>query len=86
MGSDCTSRYAIHQPFFKRKSYEHENEFRLIYWTYHPIGNGNSSEGISVDVDVEKLIEKIVISPIAPKLFTNVVSSLVKDYGFHTEV
>ncbi|WP_133134362.1 hypothetical protein [Legionella santicrucis] len=84
--SDSTSSYVIHQPFFKRKSYEHENEFRFIHWDYHSIRTGNSSEGIFVDVDVKKLIERIVISPIAPKWFTNVISSLIKDYGFDIEV
>jgi hypothetical protein len=81
-----TSSHVIHQPIMKRNSFEHEREFRLFYWDHSSIRAGFSPEGISVAIELEKLIEKIVISPQAPEWFVNVVTTLTKDYGFDFQI
>ena len=50
-----------------------------------------NSSGIEKDIDIEKLIAAIYISPYAPKWFEDVVYDVVKKYGlnkpiFHSEM
>ena len=72
---------------FKRVAFEHEKEFRLFHWDHASISNKTKSpDGISVTVLIERLIEKIVISPHAPAWFVEVVTSLTKDYGFNIPI
>lgn len=50
-----------------------------------------NSSGVEKDIDIEKLIAAIYISPYAPKWFEDVVYDVVKKYGlnkpiFHSEM
>jgi hypothetical protein len=42
--------------------------------------------GISIHVDIDTLIERIVLSPTAPAWFAHVVASVVDKYGFKIPV
>lgn len=47
----------------KRKIYSYENEYRAIYTD----SNGNQFKGININVDLNKIIQKIFLSPFASK-------------------
>lgn len=83
---DMTSSYGIHQPVMKRKAFEHEKEFRLFNWDHRLIGRGPVPKGIEVSIQIKTLIEKIVVSPRAPKGFIDAVARLTKEYGFTLEI
>ena len=85
---DFTKRFsAVNGPYwYKRKSFEYEQEVRAVV----KVRKANSS-GIEKDIDIEKLIAAIYISPYAPKWFEDVVYDVVKKYGlnkpiFHSEM
>ena len=65
-------------PFIhKRKNFEHENEVRAI------VVKGNASaEGVKIRVDLERLIERIYVSPSAPRWFAELTSSVANKYGY----
>ncbi len=80
--------------FYKRKSFEYERELRAaiqsipgpfvqpeIDKTEQEIGDG---EYVSIDLDI--LIEKIFVSPKAPKWFRELVESMVARYNVSKEI
>jgi hypothetical protein len=68
-------------PFtFKRESFEHESEVRLMLF------NKEKSDGIEVRVDLHALIERIYVAPHAPHWYRSVIESLIKRYGLEVEV
>ncbi|MFC1917934.1 hypothetical protein ACFLXH_04700 [Chloroflexota bacterium] len=76
-------------PFLhKRSSFEHEQELRAIILTYNKtkenlpnFKNPPSQDGISVPVDLGKLIQNIYVAPTSPKWFVELVKSVSKKYG-----
>ena len=65
-------------PFFhKRKSYEHEKEFRIITLTRKSVG-----PGIELGIDLKIMIEKIYVSPHSPEWFKVLVASTLSRYGY----
>ena len=85
------------QPMFeKRLSFSHENEFRALYLLDKGIANFNQSasllepekdyaknkDGMTFDINVEKLIKKIYISPTASANFHSIVEKILKLSGF----
>lgn len=69
-------------PFlFKRKSFQYEREVRII--SNLSSYNLNINEGVKVDVDINKLIEKIYIHPKSENWYKNLVIQLVKQLGFN---
>jgi len=82
-------------PFMhKRKSYEHEKEIRgviSIFPDLTPDGgwdvNAETIEsGIEIEVDLERLIERIYVAPNAPAWFAELVRAVVSRYGCEFEV
>lgn len=68
-------------PFlFKRKSFQYEREVRII--SNLSSHNLSINEGIKIDVDINKLIEKIYIHPKSENWYKNLVIQLVKQLGF----
>ena len=89
-GLDEGERY----PFFhKRKSFEHEQELRLIVQDFKS-AKGKSvmeskpprREGIYVPVYLDLLIERICIAPTSPRWLFELVNSVSKKYGLNKEV
>jgi hypothetical protein len=73
--------------YTKRKSFEHENEIRAIIFEfsqddkgYYP-ANPKYGSGENVKIDLERLIEKVFISPKAPEWLTSLVSNLLRRYS-----
>lgn len=68
-------------PFlYKRKSFQYEREVRII--SNLSSHNLNINEGVKIDVDINKLIEKIYIHPKSENWYKNLVIQLVKQLGF----
>jgi hypothetical protein len=79
----------LYSPFLhKRKSFEHEREVRALI---QEIPDGIYSKdkfeyGKNINIDLNCLIEKIYISPIAPRWFFDLVKKILIRYGFDKEV
>lgn len=84
-------------PFiFKRPSFEHEREIRGVIWMEE--GEPAAGEGESVQlrvpeavirtvpVDLNQLIEKVVVSPVAPRWFAELVEAVTRQHGLEKEV
>lgn len=69
-------------PFlFKRKSFQYEGEIRIISdLTKY---NLSINEGIKIDVDINRLIEKIYIHPRSENWYKNLVFQLMEQLGFN---
>lgn len=65
----------------KRRAFEHEKEFRLIYADFKLLQSSKESWGASISVDLEKLVESVIVSPLAPRWFVDVVKGVIKQYG-----
>lgn len=80
---DYLNTYAdIEEPYwYKRKSFEYENEVRaLIAHTEYDLA------GLPVPVDLEKLIENIYVSPYAPPWYFDVVKSVLDKFEVHKKL
>jgi hypothetical protein len=79
-------------PFLhKRKSFEHEKELRIIYSEQlNSIEDGWIKEstitGKNVKISLDKLIEKIYISPFAGEWFEKLVRNITYKYNLNVEV
>lgn len=67
--------------WYKRKSFEHEQEVRAITSDYLA-----ETKGLSIPIDVTTLIETIFISPYAPRWFEEVVYSIKEKYEIHAPI
>jgi hypothetical protein len=81
-------------PFiYKRKSFEHEKELRAIYLELPQNKEGKIDpsqdalyDGISVEIDVTKLIETIYISPLADEWIYDLIKSVVRTYNLEFNI
>lgn len=72
-------------PFlFKRKSFQYEKEIRVLTDVSHK--NLTINDGLKIQVDINKLIEKIYIHPKSENWYKKLVIELVHKLGFHFEV
>lgn len=85
----------ILSPFiYKRKSFEHEKELRAIYYEPPPPAEDGKIhfnqealyDGVNVDIDIDKLIEAIYISPLADEWFHNLIESVVRKYNHNFNI
>ncbi|OIQ22144.1 MAG: hypothetical protein BM557_01855 [Flavobacterium sp. MedPE-SWcel] len=69
-------------PFlFKRKSFQYEGEIRIISdLTKH---DETINDGVKIDVDINRLIEKIYIHPKSENWYKNLVFQLMEELGFN---
>ena len=77
----------------KRKSYEHEQEFRLLIQDFASAKGPSVSEsstprrlGLYIPVDLSKLIEKVYVAPSNAKWLHKLVASITKKYGLDKDV
>lgn len=72
-------------PFlFKRKSFQYEREIRIIS-DMTPY-NMKIDNGVKIDIDICRLIEKIYIHPKSENWYKNLVIELVKRLGFNFDI
>jgi hypothetical protein len=69
--------------FCKRKSFEHEREYRLVISLEETEAENT---GLSIPVLLEQLIERVVVSPNAPKWVAEVVDKEVAVHGLDVAV
>jgi hypothetical protein len=81
---DIIPRGRLPTIYHKRESFEHEHEFRISH------SPENSEEGLGAGfyakVDKDALIERVVISPIAPDWFSDLVERVLQRYGVDCEL
>jgi hypothetical protein len=61
---------------WKRKSFEHEREFRIVVEDWAP-----TSTGLSVAVDIAQFVEEIIVHPEAADWFLDIVKDFVASCG-----
>lgn len=84
---------------FKRKSFEHENEYRIML--YKPTDSNEiikfnehripvldnldvlSASGISMKIDAKEVIDEIILAPYLKEWECNIIDKLVNKYGFN---
>ncbi|MFK9119548.1 hypothetical protein ACJEBK_22090 [Peribacillus frigoritolerans] len=77
---DMASDNTYESLFYKRNSFSHENEFRLIH--FDDIEEPKFQEyGVPIISDLNHLIDEIYVAPTAPKWFVETVASVVKKYN-----
>ena len=76
----------------KRKSFEHEKEIRAVIQELPnqergiAVGIDNQSSGVTVKIDLEKLIKVVHVSPTAPRWFAGLTSDIAKKYGLSAPI
>ncbi len=84
--------YLFRSFLLKRKSFEHERELRAIIHKFPTKDNKIDytqepfNDGAYIRVNLNTLIEKIFVSPTAPKWFNDLVNSIIKKYNLKKEV
>jgi hypothetical protein len=82
---DMASNNTFESLFYKRISFSHENEFRLI--CFESIEEPFFQEcGAYVKCDLNQLIDEIYIAPTAQKWFKETVESVIGKYGINKPV
>lgn len=80
--------------FHKRKSFSHEHEVRLakwIDWETDDVGNvvrddGKMPLGLQLTVDINVLIHRVVVSPVADRWILELAKSIAKSYNLSVEI
>lgn len=82
--------------YHKRKSYEHENEFRAAFSKFgdmlelqgglRPDANFATAPGHDIKIDVSKLIESVYVAPSAPDWFFEVLESVTERYEIDLQI
>ena len=67
--------------WYKRKAFAYEQEVRAIFTDFEA-----KTSGITINVNLNKLIEAIYISPYAPAWFESVVRSVAEKYGINKPI
>jgi hypothetical protein len=79
-------------PFrYKRKSFEHEKEIRLIWFAQTKGKHGKrlpppAEDGVRVKVDLNKLVKAVYVSPTSPKWFRELTKSVCRSFGLKKQV
>lgn len=85
---DYANQYAglgINAFFYKRKSFEHEKEVRLIL-TKYSCSDKKTPLGIEKHVDLDRLIEKIYVSPTCKPWYYKVISDVLEKYNIKAKL
>lgn len=74
--------------FYKRKSFSHERELRVVVSlrVAEEFGVSVPEEGIFVDVDLETLISAIHLAPSVDNAFRNKIQTIISKHGFNFEL
>lgn len=84
----------IFSPFMhKRQEFDYEKELRALIHELPPeinnsrnYGIPNKKRGVSIDVNVDALIEAVYTNPLADIWFTDLVKSVSQKYGFELNI
>jgi hypothetical protein len=74
----------------KRQSFEHENELRAIVYPLSKIwertGESKTLCGTYVPVDLDRLIERVMVAPLAPSYFLEATRAVAARYGLNPPI
>lgn len=70
----------------KRKSFVYENEVRCLFSDNFNKPLYNGEKGLLMEVDLQKLIDKVYISPYAPTYMKADIERILCNYGINAEV
>jgi hypothetical protein len=82
-----SSEYSIQVHSYKRKSFEYENEFRLLAGketVRHILINdldGDKREGINVSMDIDKMIDEVYLFPGSGQWYKEIVEVIMKKFN-----
>ncbi len=75
--------------FFKRKSFEHEKEVRIVAyvpeWRTSGMLSPPNEFGWNVRVDIGRLIREVIVAPFAPRWFLELLKDVATLYGLPAE-
>ncbi|WP_117161356.1 DUF2971 domain-containing protein [Paraliobacillus sp. X-1268] len=71
--------------FYKRKSFSHEQEFRMLIFE-NPEDHFFGENGVNIPFDLNILIDEIYVSPTSPVWFKDLIESIVNRYNLNKEV
>lgn len=92
---EIPSENCFHAVMHKRLAFEHEHECRAVLWRAGPASRqqlpyeedrAEHPPSISVKVNLAHMIEKVVVSPLAPEWFFAAVSSSTEKFGYQIPV
>ena len=91
---DVITEENIFNPFLrKRKSFEHERELRAIVFAHGKIEDGMPNlpqpafpVGMTVPVDLDKLIDRMYLAPTSPKWLHELIESVLSKYNLKSKV
>lgn len=72
---------------YKRKSFQHEKEYRAVidksaFTNSKLFGDGD----VKLEVNIEKLVDKVLLSPFTPTWQENLIKNLSKKLGFEAKI
>jgi hypothetical protein len=74
--------------FYKRESFSHEKEFRVIFWKgdrYNMRSEINFEDTVGVDVEnIDDLIEEVVLSPYSEPWFLSATRAVAEAFGLNS--
>lgn len=78
----------VHLFLFKRRIFADENEIRAITFRFSNEKHDSDTlnYGVTINVDINTLIESIYISPYSSKWFYGLVESIIKKYGLDKKI
>lgn len=68
--------------FRKRSSLSHEREVRAVHFVY----DGERPTGVNIPLSIEKLVERIVISPLSPPWFLDIVHETTSRFAANLKI
>lgn len=69
----------------KRKAFIHEKEFRLVYCDHSLLHGSENPSGVFISVNLETMIKKVVVSPLAPEWFVEEVKTFMQAHGLRID-
>jgi hypothetical protein len=76
----------------KRKSFEHEREVRLIFWSVDDVSSYNTRKnhepppGYPIDCDLGELIQSVYVSPASQDWYLGLVRRMCASFGVGADV
>ena len=71
----------LESPFRKRKAFEHEKEVRAVITPHRARDYSEPSKGICVPIDLAVAVQEVIVSPLAPSWFHEIVADVGSRYS-----
>ncbi|MBZ5536837.1 MAG: DUF2971 domain-containing protein [Acidobacteriia bacterium] len=82
-----SEQYNAFSPFvWKSIAYQHESEVRALFMDMSGYYQQNSPTGHFINVDIQKLTDRVTVSPLAPPWFDGILASICSKFGLQAEI